>query len=132
MASLKKIELLEQAMEEFIFDDNVLAVERGGVSEDEVCMWTIEKLNSGPSIMLHYFTWTGEGWADKAISEIEGPALLNCPIRFFEHSIAEEDQFPQWRYEVKKFHEEIGPEVQDDEVGERLIKSLEKKWKEHD
>lgn len=133
MTKKTKEELLKIVIDEVIFDKKTLDGESGGRSTDEVCLWTIreELWKSGPvkSIVLYYFTWHEDlgDWIEKNYSEIEGPALMNCPIRLLEWDVSPETVFSEWRYEVKKYHESIGPEVQDAKVGSRLIKALERK-----
>lgn len=125
-------ELLLEKELEFLTQDHVLDYEFAGGDENEICIWTVEKLSSFTSILLHYIRWHGEFWVDKNYSELEGPALLTCPIRFFSYKVDEETLFPQWRYEVKKYHENIGPQVQNPIIGLRLIKSLMSKGKQND
>lgn len=133
----KKSKLLKKSIDDLLNLPQVKTASIGGICENNIAFWTIEEetwtihgeAKKIQSIMLRYLIWNNEcGWiTDLGISEMEGPALLNCPIHFFQYPVDPETIFEEWRYEVKKFHEEIGPKTQNKKVGKRLIKAIEKR-----
>jgi len=128
----KKDELLKEAIDEVVMMKSTLDGEPGGRTEDEVCLWTIERCGKDQeliSIILHYFDWCEEHqcWIDNDISELEGPALLNCPVRMLQYPVSNELIFPEWRYEVKKYHEGLGNLVQEGDIAIRLMESIPKR-----
>jgi len=130
MNKKSKTKLLEKTIYKSLEDETIIDGDLGGGSEDEVALWILKMENNSPVIYCLYFTWyeKSKAWVEDRISEIEGPALLNCPVRFFKHKFDPEDVFEAWRYEVKKHHEGLGPEVQNDQVARRLADSLKKRY----
>jgi hypothetical protein len=126
-----KSQKLEEKINEVFKERDIINMELGGASKDEQCIWTVERINLTTGItittlILYYFNWWKEKkvWIEKSIWELEGPALLNCPIKLFLIPVDPDYEFPEWRYEVKRFHEKIGPEVQNDQILHRLINDL--------
>lgn len=124
MTKKQKAKALKKIVDGVILAKDTVDGEIAGGDKDEVVLWILKKYGKNHVIFCWYFIWYDGGWAEKPISEQEGPAMLNCPIRFFGHKFGKSDIFEQWRYEVKKYHEEVGPIVQDDEVTRRLVNSL--------
>lgn len=125
----KKTEEFEKAVNRLLSNKRIKDAEMTDMDEDEVIFWTIQKMSDKRNcIVCHYLTWEEdvEEWTEEEVSEIEGPALLTCPIRFFSKARSSEWMFPEWRYEIKKYHEQMGDMVQNEEVTHRLIRALEK------
>ena len=128
---MNKSQLLKKTIDETLKERDIIDGEPGGRTKDEVALWTVERVHSNDgtvttTLILYYFDWHKKikQWTVKSIWEMEGPALINCPIRLLQIKVDKDTKFEEWRYEVKKYHENIGPEVQDVNVGERLIKAL--------
>jgi len=128
----EKSQLLQKTMDEWLSDPYIVDCECGGGNEDEVTFWSIQKIKNDKHVLvLSYFTWFDEckNWIEKSYWEMEGPALLNCPIRLLQYEVDPEMMFPEWRYEVKKFHEGVGEMVQNREIAIRLIDTLKREVK---
>ena len=121
-----KAELLQKAIDEVLFSKDVVDGEFGASDNEGVALWILKKYGENHVIFCWHFDWCEktQSWIEKPISEVEGPAMLNCPIRFFNHKFETDEIFEQWRYEVKKYHEQINPPVQDNAVAFRLLNSL--------
>jgi hypothetical protein len=125
----QKADELQKAVDELLSSEDIEDAELGGMDDDGVAFWTLRRLSDGKlCIVCDYIDWDGEEWVHSgSISEIEGPVLLNCPIRFFNKARSKKWMFPEWRYEVKKYHEKMGEVIQDKQTALRLIDALQKK-----
>lgn len=131
---MNKSELLEKKIDDTLKDKDVIDGEPGGSINNQAALWTVERIRMTDrtittTLILYYFNWhePSQQWIEKSIWEMEGPALLNCPVRLLQIKVDAETKFEEWRYEVIKYHESFGPEVQDQKVGLHLIKALENK-----
>lgn len=95
---------------------------------EELGWWTYEKIGRELRIMLNYALWRRDTWCYKFISEMEGPSLLTCPVRMLARRCTKDGIFPEWRRAVLRYHEQVGPPVQDEAANKELLAALMKKY----
>lgn len=127
----RKSEKLEDTVYDVLFSPETAHAAITYVGRDEVVIWTYNINEVSKYICCNYLIWFKDtkSWIAKPISEMEGPAALDCPIIFFTFEVDDDMIFPEWRYEVKKFHENIGSPVQEHEIAIRLADALKRKHK---